>query len=67
MSNAAEKAAVDRFIKQISFSAQREVEKAVRKAVASGKLKPGTPTTVSVTLSNEKIDLDVTIFSKIEI
>jgi hypothetical protein len=39
----------------------------VRNALASGKLHRGEVLTTSVTLSNEKVDLDVTIFSKIEL
>lgn len=67
INDAAVKSAVERFIKQMSFSAHREVEKAVRYTVAGGKLKAGEATTVSVTLSIKNVDLDVTIFSKIEI
>ena len=67
MNDEALKAAVDRFLKTVSFKAQRELEKVVRTAVANGKLKPGEPLTASVTLSNDKIDLNVTIFSKIEL
>jgi hypothetical protein len=61
------KAAVERFVKNVSFAAQREVEKVVRKAVAGGKVRSGEVFTTSVTLSNDKLDLDVTIFSKIEL
>jgi hypothetical protein len=39
----------------------------VRRALADGKLRLGEALTTSVTLSNEKVDLDVTIFSKIEL
>jgi hypothetical protein len=61
------KAAVDRFLKTISFKAQRELEKAVRNAISNGKLKGTENLTTAVTLSNEKLDLNVTIFSKIEL
>jgi len=61
------KKAVDKFLKSVSFSAQRELEKALRKGLASGKLKHGDVLTTAVTLSNDKFDLDVTIFSKIEL
>jgi hypothetical protein len=61
------KTAVDRFLANVSFTARREVEKVVRKALANGKLHGGEVLSTSVTLSNEKVDLDVTIFSKIEL
>lgn len=61
------KTAVDRFLKTVSFNAQRELEKAVRKAISSGKLRGTENLTTAVTLSNEKLDLNVTIFSKIEL
>jgi Family of unknown function (DUF6494) len=61
------KTAVDRFLANISFSARRELEKVVRSALASGKLHNGEILTTAVTLSNQKVDLDVTIFGKIEL
>jgi Family of unknown function (DUF6494) len=61
------KAAVDRFLKHVSFTAQKEIEKVVRKALAKGELEPGKPLHAAVTLSSKKVDLDVTIFSKIEL
>ena len=61
------KAAVGQFLKNISFNAQRELEKIVRKALESGKLRNGEALTTAVTLSNQQIDLDITIFSKIEL
>jgi len=67
MNDANVKAAVDRFLKAISFKAQRELEKAVRKAISSGKLQGTENLTTAVTLSNEKLDLNVTIFSNIEL
>ena len=66
MNDANVKAAVDRFLKAISFNAQRELEKAVRNAISSGKLQGTENLTTAVTLSNEKLDLNVTIFSNIE-
>jgi len=67
MNDANVKAAVDRFLKAISFNAQRELEKAVRNAISSGKLQGTENLTTAVTLSNEKLDLNVTIFSNIEL
>jgi Family of unknown function (DUF6494) len=67
MNDAAVKTAVDRFLANVSFTARREVERVVRGALANGKLRRGEILTTSVTLSNDKVDLDVTIFSKIEL
>lgn len=61
------KAAVGQFLKTISFNAQRELERAVRHALESGKLHNGETLTTAVTLSNSQVDLDITIFSKIEL
>ena len=61
------KAAVGQFLKTISFNAQRELERAMRSAVESGKLRSGEALTTAVTLSNSQVDLDITIFSKIEL
>ena len=61
------KAAVGQFLKNISFNAQRELERVVRSAFESGKLHNGETLTAAVTLSNSQVDLDVTIFSKIEL
>jgi hypothetical protein len=65
MTDEAMKAAVDQFMKNVTFAAQRELEKAVRKAFATGKLQGGEVLTMGVTLSNEKVGLDVSIFKKI--
>ena len=67
MDDKAAKAAVDRFLKSVSFNAQRELEKVVRKALTSGKVRPGESLTTGVTLSNDKLGLDITIYSKIEL
>ena len=61
------KAAVGQFLKTISFNAQRELERAMRSAVESGKLRSGEALTTAVTLSNSQVDLDITIFSKIQL
>jgi len=61
------KTAVDRFLTNVSFNARRELEKAMRSALAKGKLHNGEILTAAVTLSNPQVDLDVTIFSKIEL
>ena len=67
MNEKAVKAAVDRFVREFSFSAQREIEKCVRQALATGRLKGDEKFTAGVTLSSDKLDLNVTIFSKIEL
>jgi hypothetical protein len=67
MNDTAVKVAVDRFVANVSFAARREVEKVVRNALANGKLHGGETLTTAVTLSNDKVDLDITIFSKIEL
>jgi hypothetical protein len=61
------KAAVGQFLKNISFNAQRELERVVRSGLESGKLHTGETLTTAVTLSNSQVDLDITIFSKIEL
>ena len=61
------KSAVDRFLKTVSANARRELEKAVRKAISDGTLRGTENLTTAVTLSNEKLELNVTIFSKIEL
>jgi hypothetical protein len=61
------KIAVDRFLKSVSFTAQAEVERAIRAALASGKLEGHETFSVGVSLSSEKIGLNVTVYSKIEL
>ena len=67
MSDETVKAAVGQFLKHVNFTAQREIEKVVRNALASGRLKGNESITAGVTLSSETIDLNVTIYSKIEL
>jgi len=67
MDDATINTAVSRFLKSVSASGHREIEKAVRKALASGAVREGETLTVGVTLANEKLDLDITIFNKIEL
>jgi hypothetical protein len=67
MKEEALKAAVARFLKNVNFTAQREIEKALRKAVASGKLKGDETITAGVTLSCESVAVNVTIYGKIEL
>jgi hypothetical protein len=67
MNDATVKAAVGQLLKNVNFTAQRELEKVVRAAMTNGKLKAGEPLSVSVTLAAEKIDLNITIFCKLEV
>lgn len=67
MSDTAVKMAVDRFLKQVTFTAQREMEKVVSGALANGKLHPGKAFNAAISLSSDKLDLDVTIFGKVEL
>jgi hypothetical protein len=61
------KAAVARFLKSVNVSAQRELEKVLRNALATGRLQGGENLTTGVTLSSKELGLDITIFSKIEL
>jgi hypothetical protein len=61
------KAAVERFLKSISFTAQGEIEKAIRAGIASGKLSGHETFTAGVAVSSEKIGLNITIYNKIEL
>jgi Family of unknown function (DUF6494) len=61
------RAAVALFLKNVNASAEREIEKAIRNAVDSGKLHGYETVTAAVTLFSEKAGLDVTIYSKIEL
>ena len=67
MNDAAVKAAVGQLLKNVNFTAQRELEKVVRAAMANGNLKAGEPLSVSITLTADKIDLNITIFNKLEV
>lgn len=60
-------ASVTRFLRSVSFSAQRELEKAVRQALARGAAVEGETLTTGVTLTNDKLGLNVTIYNKLEL
>lgn len=60
-------ASIDRFVRTVGGKAQSEVEKAVRKAIASGKLQGHETVSTAVALSSEKIGLNITIYGKIEL
>jgi hypothetical protein len=61
------KAAVSDFLRHVSHTAQREIEKAVRKALASGQVKRAEDLPAAITLHSEKLGLDITIHSRIEL
>jgi hypothetical protein len=61
------KAAVGQFLTYVNSAAQRELEKAVRKAIASGTLRANEACATGVTLSIEKVGLDVTIYGSIKL
>jgi hypothetical protein len=67
MSDEAIAAAVERFVKKVSFAAQKELERVLRAAIASGQLQGHETLTAAVTVSNEKVGLMATIYSKIEL
>jgi hypothetical protein len=61
------KAAVGDFIRKVSHTAQRELEKAVAKALANGRLKRSDDLQAAITLNSDKLDLNVTIHGRIEL
>lgn len=63
----ATKLAVERFLKNVSFTAQGEIEKAIRAAVSTGALTGHESFTAGVAISSEKIGLSITIYNKIEL
>ena len=58
---------VRRFLKTVGVTSQREIEKAVRAAVASGKLKGNEAMPATMTLTVGGIDLTHTINDTIEL
>jgi Family of unknown function (DUF6494) len=67
MSDEAIVAAVKQFVKKVSFSTQREMERVICAAVASGRLRGNETFTAAVTVSSEKVGINTTIYSKIEL
>ena len=58
---------VRKFLKKVGVTSQREIEKAVRAAVASGKLKGNEALPAKMTLTVGGIDLSHTINDNIEL
>lgn len=67
MSDEAVRVAVARFLKEVSNTAEGEIQRAVRHALASGKLKSHDTFTVAVALSSQKAELNVTVYNTIEL
>lgn len=65
MSEKAVQAAVDQFLRTVSATARGEIEKVVRAAITNGKVMAHEPLTTGVSLSCDKIGLNVTIYGKI--
>lgn len=59
--------AVRQFMRTIDHAARRELEKHIRKACAEGKIKAGDSFTTGMGVSSRALDLDVTVYGKIEI
>ena len=52
---------VRKFLKKVGVTAQREIETAVRQAMADGRLAGSETMKATVTLNLDKVDLNVTI------
>ncbi|EGP09211.1 hypothetical protein CSIRO_1376 [Bradyrhizobiaceae bacterium SG-6C] len=58
---------VRKFLKQVGVTSQREIEKAVRDAVASGKLKGGEKLPAKMVLTIDGVALSFTVDGEIEL
>jgi hypothetical protein len=56
---------IRRFLKKVGITSQREIEKAVREALAGGTLKGGESLPVRVTLEMDRLGLSVPIDGEI--
>lgn len=61
------KTASGAFLRHVNHTAQREIEKALRKALDSGAIKRGEDVPAAITLHSEKLGLEITIHSRIEL
>jgi hypothetical protein len=66
MTNARVKTATGAVLRHVSHTAQREIEKALRKALDNGTIKPNQDVSADITVHSEKLGLEVTIHSRIE-
>jgi hypothetical protein len=60
-------AEVAKFLRHVSHTAQHEIEKVVRKALANGTVKRGQDLPAEITVHSDKLGLDITIHSRIEL
>jgi hypothetical protein len=60
-------AAIGKFLKNFNQTAEVELEKQLRSAIADGKIQGHETFSAAVNLSIEKIGLNVTIYTKIEL
>ena len=67
MTDKALRAVVDRFLKHINVTAQKELEKAIRAALAGGRINGDETINAAVALLSEKIGLNISIHSRIEL
>jgi hypothetical protein len=67
MTDAKMKTATGAFLRHVSHTAQREIEKALRRALEKGTIKPNQDVPAAITLHSEALDLEVTIHSRIEL
>ena len=58
---------VRKFLKKVGVTSQREIEKAVRQAIADGRLNGDETIKANVKLTVEKLDVDVDIDGAIEL
>jgi len=58
---------IRKFLKKVGVTSQREIETAVRDAVASGKISGDEALKAKVTLSIDKVDLSVTVDGDVEL
>lgn len=65
MSETQLKNAIAKFLVHVNHTAQREIEKAIRGAVASGSLTHIEDLSAAITVASERVGLNITIHSKI--
>ncbi|MCF2521879.1 DUF6494 family protein [Bradyrhizobium sp. G127] len=58
---------VRKFLKQVGVTSQREIEKAVREAIASGRLKGSEKLPAKMVLTISGVDLSFTVDGEIEL
>lgn len=67
MQDAEIRKAVGDLLRQVSHTAQGEIEKHLKKALAAGYLKAVHDVPVAVTLRSKPLDLEITIHSRVEL